>query len=274
MEPEHRPLESSASREVDAGWRRPLPAHGPGGPEPRGPHHRRELDRRRVPHRRRRRKLEGPQPGRPRGVFPGQVSRVRAVRPQGRPARRPARAPVPPESLGPVSERRRRRFVDGHRPRRAFRFRFLHGHPSRRPRHRLHRSDSLGRVPLHAGRQAPRLPDEKRRRVMGGDDPGTAAEGRLRDDRPRRDGRRRPQPGRRLLRDAERKALRVEGRGGLLGAGAGRASSRGLREDGRRRERSERLRAARSRRAPRSRRPPAARRLRAGRRRASRRRAA
>jgi hypothetical protein len=135
-----------------------VPAHGTRRPGRRRAPDRRKLHGRRLPLGRRRSDLAGQEPRRARRVPAGPAPGVRSVRPQDRPARGATRAVVSPEPLGPLSQRRRRRHLEGHRQRRALGLRVLHGHPPADPTPPSS-FRSTRPVPLHAGRQAARLPD-------------------------------------------------------------------------------------------------------------------
>ena len=123
------PLGSSASREMDAGRRRPLPPHDPGRSIERRAPHRRDLDGRRLPLRRRRKDLAAAQPRRARRVLSRSAPGVRPVRPQDRAPPRPSGTALPPEPLGSLPVGRRGRHLEGRGQRRPVRLRLLHGHP-------------------------------------------------------------------------------------------------------------------------------------------------
>ena len=131
VEPEHRPLEPPAPREVDAGRRRPLPAHGPRGPGAARAASRRELDRRRLPDDDGGGTLEGPQPAASARSF----SRT-SIPSSASASTRSSITPRQPGRLYLQNHWGLYRSDDGgdswtrHRPRRALGLRFLHGHPS------------------------------------------------------------------------------------------------------------------------------------------------
>src|SRR3989449_6405133 len=155
--------------------------------------------------------------------------RVRPVRSQDRPAPGTSGDVVPPEPLGPLPVGRCGRLVAGRGPRRAVRFRLPDGDPSARARHGLRPSARVRHLPLPAWWEAPRLPHAERRSVVAAAHPRVASAGRIRDGLARRAGHRHARPGRRLLRDAQRKALRVEGRRHLVAPRGRGPPARGLR---------------------------------------------
>ncbi len=79
----------------------------------------------------------------------------------------PPGAPVPPEPLGPVPQRRRRRELGGRRQRRAERLRLPGGRPPDRPGYRLGDPAGVRPVPSHPRRHGPGVPHPRRRRLLG-----------------------------------------------------------------------------------------------------------
>ena len=77
-------------------------------------------------------------------------------------------ADVPPESLGPLSQRRSRRELDRTSPTACRRISDSRSRPTRRSRLRLDRAARIRRVPLHAGRTPAGLPHARCRSAMGG----------------------------------------------------------------------------------------------------------
>ena len=156
-------------------------------PEHREPHAGRDLDRRRLPHRRRRRHVAGAQPRRARRVPARQASRVRPVRAQGRAAIRRGPSGCSSRTTGgstaATTAATRGRTSPTACPR-DFGF-AMAMHPAR-PRHRVHRAARVRHVPLHARGQAARLPHARRRRLVGAAHARPAAEGRARDRAARR----------------------------------------------------------------------------------------
>ena len=119
LEPRRRLVGARASSAVDAGRGRYVPAHDRARPEELGSHTDRDVDGRRLSHGRRRQIMARAKRGRARAVSAEQVSRVRPMRAQGRAPPGASRAALPPEPLGPLSQRRLGRQLDGRGERRA-----------------------------------------------------------------------------------------------------------------------------------------------------------
>ena len=195
-------------------------------------HARRDLDRRRLPHRRRRRDV-----AQPRTRACARSSCPTSTPSSASACTRSSRHPARPERLflqnhwGLYRSDDGGDLVAGHRERRAVGLRLRDGDAPARSGHRLHRAARVGRVPLHARGPAARLPHPRRRARRGS---------RSRDGLPQKDALetvlrdalrlRRAQSGRRLLRHAQRQAVRLARWRAPLGPGARRPAADPVRE--------------------------------------------
>ena len=188
-----RPARARLRAAVAARRGRHVPAHDRARPERRQQRmYGRDLGRRRVPHRRRRRHVAADQQGPALRRHPLAGGRGRALRAQPRDAPVATRHALHAEALGRHAYRRRRRELDRDQRQPAERLRLPHRGARARAGDRLRRADHQRLAPLPARGQAARLPQPQRRQRVGGADRRPAAGELLRQRAARRDGRRRP----------------------------------------------------------------------------------
>ena len=164
-----RPVGQPAAPGVERRLRGPGVPHDPAPPARAGEGAGRDLDRRRLPHRRRRRLVVPVQHGCEGRVHAGrpQLPGVRPVRAQGDASPGTARAALPAEPRWRLPLRRRRRHLAGHRARAPVGVRVPDRGPPPRPRDGLRLPDRRRRRPLAGRGSRPGVALERRGRALG-----------------------------------------------------------------------------------------------------------